>query len=386
MAAKIFYQKGKKYNCVKNGKPYFRKSAVINGKQRSFYGDGEKDALRKIEEAKGLARDGFDFDKKTAKTDEVFRSWLFDVKRVDRNIKASTFAVYENKYRKFVKDSPLGHATLSCLTSASVQKTLNAISENGEASGQSIEYFLRLFRQFCKWAIAEGFLVKDPTRNVAIPGERTKRKHEVETFTDEERQRLLSYMTQTGYGYDVLIRLAFATGMRKGELLALKWEDIDDDVIHVRRSTQIVAHIQEDGERNRKREVWDTKTVAGTRDIPLLETTSQMLKELKHKQKVYLFSKGLPQTEYVFVNSNGNLISSSNLDASYTALLCRAGIPHKKFHAIRHTFATEAIRRGVPVKDLQVLLGHTDIATTYIYVHATEETKRSAIERIGEMM
>jgi site-specific recombinase XerD len=111
-----------------------------------------------------------------------------------------------------------------------------------------------------------------------------------------------------------------------------------------------------------------------------------MLKDLHHKQRIYCFKNRIPQSEYVFINKHGGIIAASNLDQSYKRLLQRAKIPYKKFHAIRHTFATEAIRRGVPVKDLQMLMGHSDIATTYIYVHATEGTKREAIELIGEMM
>lgn len=384
--SKTFYVKGKKYNCVKNGTPYFRKSAVINGKQRSFYGDGEKDAQRKIDEAKALESKGLDFDKKTARTEDVFSHWLFDVKRVDRNIKASTFTIYEYQFRKFIKGRELGSIPLSSLTPSALQRAMNRMGETGEASGKSIDYFLRLLRQFCRWAMDAGYIIKNPAANITIPGERVKQKKEVETFTEDERRTLLSYMDETGYFYDALIKLAFATGMRQGELLALRWEDIDDDVIHVRKSTQVFAHVDAEGERNRKREVWDTKTAAGRRDIPIIASIQQMLKDLKHQQKVYLFSIGAPQTEYVFVNKNGKMINASNLDASYKNLLKRAGVPYKKFHAIRHTFATEAIRRGVPVKDLQVLMGHTDIATTYIYVHASEETKRSAIELIGEMM
>lgn len=384
--SKTFHLKGKKYNCIKNGVPYFRKTAVINGKQRSFYGDGEKDALRKIEEAKALVQQGFDFDKRTAKTDEVFRSWLFDVKRVDRNIKDSTFSAYERQYRKFISDQPLGRTTLSKLTSSVLQRCLNEQYESGNASGKNIGYFMTLFKQFCKWAVNEGFLTKNPSTNIVIPGERVKGKKTIETFTEEERRTLLLYMEESGYIYDDLIKLAFATGMRKGELLALRWDDIDGNVIHVKQTKVEYDHIGPDGSKERRQMVWDTKTAAGTRDIPLLDETAKMLAELHHKQKLFCFKNKLPQSKYVFINKNGNLIAASNLDESYRRLLERAGIPYKKFHTIRHTFATEAIRRGVPVKDLQMLMGHTDIATTYIYVHANESTKREAIELMGKMM
>lgn len=384
--ATVFYLKGKKYNCIKNGKPYFRKTAVIGGKQRSFYGDGEKDAQRKIDEAKRLEQEGFDFDKRTVKVEEAFRHWLYDIKRFDKNIKASTFSTYDGRYRKFVKDSTLGRVTLSKLNSSTLQHYLTAMFEEGEATGSGITLFLSVFKQFCKWAVSEGFLAKNPCDNIVTPGKRDMASKSIETFTDEERKQLLMYMEETSYQYDDLIKLAFATGMRKGELLALRWEDVGEDVIHVRRTTVMFGHVASDGSSEYKRAIWDTKTAAGMRDIPILPSTSKMLKELRHKQKLFCLKNGIPQSEYVFINQHGGLIAASNLDASYKRLLQRAKIPYKKFHAIRHTFATEAIRRGVPVKDLQMLMGHADIATTYIYVHATETTKRQAIELIGEMM
>ena len=111
-----------------------------------------------------------------------------------------------------------------------------------------------------------------------------------------------------------------------------------------------------------------------------------MLNDLHHAQKLFCLRNGFPQSEYVFVNRNGNRLSASNLIKSYSNLLKHAGIPHKKFHAIRHTFATEAIQRGVPVKDVQMLMGHANIATTYIYVHSSDDSKRRAIDMIGSMM
>ena len=384
--ANVFYQKGKKYNCIKNGVPYYRKSVVIGGKQRSFYGDGEKDAQRKIDEAKALEQQGFDFDKKSAKVDEVFRHWLFDIKRIDRNIKPSTFSIYDGRYRRFIKGQPLGDATLSKLSTSQLQHLLTEAYEKDGVTGKGIQYFLSLFKQFCRWAIDEGYLTKSPCQNIIIPGERTKTKKTVETFTEDERRKLLQYMAETNYQYDDLIRLAFATGMRKGELLALRWDDIEEDVIHVRRTKIEYPNTKADGSKEWSQEVWDTKTVAGTRDIPILPSIAEMLKALHHNQKLFCLRHGISKSDYVFINSEGKLIPASNLDDSYKRLLKHAGIPYKKFHAIRHTFATEAIRRGVPVKDLQMLMGHTDISTTYIYVHATEETKRQAVELIGEMM
>ena len=383
--AQTFYLKGKKYNCVKNGTPYFRKSAVIGGKQRSFYGDGEKDALKKIEEAKKLEDKGFDFDKKNAKAGEVFRFWLYDIKRIDKNLKPKTFASYDGLYRNHFEGYPIADLKMPSFTSAAMQRHINNMYETEGKSGKTIQVAVRLFKQFCNWAIEEGYLVKNPCSNLILPGEHAK-KAEVETFSKEERTAILSYMRETDYWYDTLIKLAFATGMRQGELLGLQWDDVGDEEIHVRHTLSYYQRVGEDGDKSYSLELGTPKSINGDRRIPLLPSAKEMLRQHHLAQRKYMLAHGLPQTKFVFTTSKGTPVVAATLDHSYKSMLRQAGVPYKKFHAIRHTFATEAIQRGVPVKDLQMLMGHADISTTYIYVHSTMETKRSAIELIGEMM
>jgi integrase len=193
-------------------------------------------------------------------------------------------------------------------------------------------------------------------------------------------------MNESDYIYSVLIRLAFATGMRQGELIALKWSDIKDGVIHVQRSTRFVTHIDKDMKRQRTREIWEPKTANAVRDIPLLPETQEMLAKHKSLQRQYFSRLHLGKQEYVFTNTAGGLVDPSILIQSYRCMLRNAGVPPRKFHAIRHTFATEAIRHGVDVKDLQLLMGHGDIQTTYLYVQASPKSKRNAIELMGVMM
>lgn len=382
----VFYERGKKYNYrSQEGKPYFRKTATINGKRRNFYGDGEKDANNKIEEARALATAGFDFDKRSAKTKEVFRYWLFNVKRVDHEIKASTFARYEGSFRLYIEPYQIGNIALSKLDTGSMQAYVSSMYEEHGVSGATIKATIKVWRMFTKWACEEGYLVKNPCRNISLPGKHSGKK-KIEIFTEEERAELLDYMNKYGYQYDTIIKLAFATGMRQGELLGLRWEDISEDSISVCRSTAVVTHIDKNGDKDRYREVWDTKTENSVRTIPIRPSIYNMLKEHRRKQSEFFLKRGIANEGYVFTTENGRLIDSSSLNKSYGRLLNRAGIPHRKFHAIRHTFATEAIRRGVDVKDLQMLMGHADLQTTYIYVQSDENSKRKAIELIGEIM
>lgn len=383
MSKKVFYRHGKKYNCERNGVPYFRKSAVIGGKRRWFYGDGEKDAINKIEEARLDASAGLDLDKKSIKVSAAFRHWLFNVKRVE--VKASSFTRYEATYRNHIEVYPIVNIPLSKLDSATLQAHINYLYEDEELTPSTIAETAKVWRMFLTWALEEGFMAKNPARNLSLPTTKES-KRTIEVFTAEERQKIMAYLAKGKYQYDTVIRLAFATGMRQGELLGLKWEDIYDGMIHVKRSTAMVTHIDKDGNRELSREVWSTKTTNSVRTIPITPETEQMLAEHKLAQKKYLFAHGLKQSEYVFTSNTGELIDARVFIRSYERMLTRAGVKYRKFHTIRHTFATEAIRRGVDVKDLQMLLGHSDVTTTYIYVQSDDASKREAILKIGSLV
>lgn len=379
--SEVFYEGGKKYNCRKAGKPYYRLTATINGIKKEFYGDGEKDAKKKRDEAAALAAKGLDINKKDAKVGPTFRRWLFDVKRVDRDVKASTFARYEGIFRLHIEPYPISQMLLYKMDSAALQSFLTGLYEEG-ATNATLSGVLKITKMFCAWAHDEGYLLRNPCHNIVLPGAREKGAKTIETFTAAERQRIAAYMAKSHYQYDTIVLLGFATGMRLGELLGLKWSDIQGDLIHIERSTAVVTHVDKDGNKERYREVWDTKTENAVRCIPMLPSTIALLKEHKEKQRAFFGA----QCAFVFTTESGAMIDHSSFRHSYQRMLARAGVPYRKFHAVRHTFATEAIRAGVNVKDLQMIMGHADIETTYMYVHASEDSKRSAIAAMGKII
>lgn len=385
MEEKIFYEKSKKYNCRKNGRPYYRISATIDGKRRQVYGDGEKDALRKLEKLKELSKQGFDLDKKNAKVDTVFSYWLYNVKRV--GVKASSFSRYESAYRIHIAPYSISKMTLCKLNSIALQEHINSLYEKENLTVSQIKETFKVWKMFLIWSYDEGYLTKNPASKIILPKKvASDNKPAIEVFSSDEREMIAKYMEESNYQYRELIKLAFATGMRQGELLALRWNDIYDGAIHVSQSTAMVVHIDKNGNRTTSREVWNPKTANAIRTIPLNKSTQDMLSDLHLKQKKYLFAHGYKQSEYVFTSNTGALIEARTLIRSYQRMLERAGVPYRKFHTIRHTFATEAIRHGVDVKDLQLLMGHSDISMTYVYVQSDDESKKQAIEKIGVLM
>ena len=167
-----------------------------------------------------------------------------------------------------------------------------------------------------------------------------------------------------------LYYLDLATGLRRGELLGLKWGDIDLKlgIIHVHRQ---VARVN--GE---VREV-PLKTKNAYRSIAISKEAVEMLKEMeKHKR-----------SEYVFPSPTGGPISPDSVRHMLHRVLKRAGLPELRFHDLRHTFATLALQNGVDIKTVSGMLGHYSAGFTLdTYAHVTTAAQKEAADTMGNVL
>lgn len=164
--------------------------------------------------------------------------------------------------------------------------------------------------------------------------------------------------------------LDLATGMRRGELLGLKWEDIDleNGIIHVRRQVARVS-----GE---VREM-PLKTKNSYRSISISQDTVAMLKGMK-AQKV---------CDYVFHSASGEPISPDSVNNMLHRVLQRAGLPSIRVHDLRHTFATLALQNGVDIKTVSGMLGHFSAGFTLdTYAHITTAAQKEAANTMGNIL
>ena len=189
----------------------------------------------------------------------------------------------------------------------------------------------------------------------------------------------------------VLIKLALATGGRIGELLGLKWEDVDFEKLEITFKQGIVNEYDFDDENHtskfKKVTLNDLKTDSSERTIPITKATANMLREYKLNQRNYL--KQVPANitiipEMVFLNEAGNYLDNASVRKRYKTILKNLGIPYIKFHALRHTFATRVLEANIHPKIAQTLLGHSEMRTTMeVYSHVLPDQKRMAIEKIS---
>ncbi len=192
---------------------------------------------------------------------------------------------------------------------------------------------------------------------------------QVECLTLQEQCKLEQYIIEKKkiYSYGVLISLY--TGLRLGELLALKWANIDfkNKILKVTLSTSKAI------ENHKQVDIVDIpKTYFSIREIPLTNELIKILKELKSHN-----------TEYVVCNRKGNKVDYRTYQSSFASLLKNLHIKHYGFHSLRHTFATRLLENKVDIKTISELLGHSSPTITLNrYVHTNLESKRKAVQKL----
>lgn len=385
----------RKTNYVKNGIEYYRVTATIgrdsSGKliRKEFYGKTKKEAEAKRDEFLKGIKNGLNPDYQNALLGPLMKTWLFEVVRVSNKIKPSTFERYEGIYRNYVENSWLYGLRISTVKSIQLQRYYNELYQSGKTSSQ-IKNLNKLLKKFFFYVVDEGYLLKNPcsSKSLVIPGEVEKEDTTFEVFTDDEIEAIKK--TLEGNRLQALILLALGTGLRQGELLGLKWSNVDleNKEIRVEQELKTVAIINGDGSRKYEIREQPLKTKNSVRTVPIPSSLIPILEKHKLQQKKEKLEAGplYNDTEYVFTTETGKPIDARNLLRAYQRLLKKAGVPYRRFHALRHTYATKLFERGVPLKTVQMLLGHSDISVTAnIYTHVMPEKKIDAAEKISDL-
>jgi integrase len=178
--------------------------------------------------------------------------------------------------------------------------------------------------------------------------------------------------------------VALATGMRKGELQALRWQDIDLNagIAHVTRTLKITPEGRRFGR---------AKTRYSRRTIALPEVAREALEAhlTRQREEQALLGDSWHDHDFVFCHESGERLPTSRLDAVgwYGRLLNRAGLPPIRFHDLRHTAATLLLARGVNVKVVSELLGHSSVAVTLsLYGHVLPHMQRDAAAAMDQAL
>ncbi|XZM33505.1 tyrosine-type recombinase/integrase [Clostridium perfringens] len=313
-----------------------------------------------------------------------FYTWLFTYRIHD--LKPSSFERYEGLYRNYIEASSLGKIKLMDLRTHHIQAYYNSlVSEDGK-SPSTIKTINKCLKSCLNQALKEGYVAKNYCTIITLPKDSESPKDTINVFTLEEQQCFMKECINNKNG--MLYILALGTGLRLGEILALRWTDINlkENYININKALKSTYIIDNKGNREFTVIEQPPKTKNSIRTVPLNNNLIDLLLEHRKKQMIerdsnidIYFDNNL-----VFSTPQGNYLSESNVRKSFKRVLKKCNLNDFRFHDLRHTFATRLFENGIPPKTVQSLLGHSNISTTLnIYTHVMKDTKDKAIDKLN---
>lgn len=309
--------------------------------------------------------------------------WLDSV--AQHRVRPTTLTSYRQIIRHRIVPM-LGQMALQRLTPAQVQAIYGQLLDGGRRDGRgralsprSVRYTHAVLRMALQDAVKLG-LVPRNVCDAATPPKAAR--PQVEYWGIDDMRRFLRAARRDRYS--TLWILALRTGMRRGELLGLRWQDVDLDqaVLHVRQSL-----VQSGGVMGFQ----EPKTSGGRRSVTLDDASVAALREHRARQLEERLKAGaLWQGEghdLVFTTERGTPPQPSNINRRFTALIARAGAPRIPFHGMRHSHATMLLTRGVHPKVVAERLGHAGIAITLqTYSHVVPGLQRQAADAVEQAL
>lgn len=276
------------------------------------------------------------------------------------------------------KLQPIANIPLQDITPVMVQKFLNKLPTTMASSSKKKVY--QLLFTVTKKAFNLGMINKNFMGPVEPPTVKT---HDIEIFTQNNIHDILDYLKSDGISPNLaklypFVLLAITTGARLGELLALKWENVDlnEHKIHIVSNLQYIPHkgIIEN----------PPKTAAGVRYITLPLTMVNILKELKRGSGNVL--RMVKPSDYVFHTKTGTPYQPGNITHYWRSIVTGAGVPYKNFHVLRHTHATQLLAANIPILEVAKRLGHSKASHTLnLYGHAIPNKDKDVAEKVAQI-
>ena len=272
----------------------------------------------------------------------------------------------------------IGEIKLKELTSRDIQKLYKDLQENGRLrkskkqqsglSNATVRGIHMMLHNALDRAVKERLILRNPTEDCIIP---KIQKQEMKILHPEDMKAYLEAANKRGVL--PMFYLELVTGIRKGELTALLWSDLDEERRTISVSKQAV------GDRNRNVTISRPKTENSVRKISIPLSAVELLRQEheKHPGNPWMFPS--PKT--------GEMYHPDSIAKLHEKILRDTGLEHIRFHDLRHTFATMALQNGVDVKTVSSMLGHYDAGFTLrTYTHATRQMQEQAAEKMGSFM
>ena len=338
--------------------------------------------------------------KKSKKLQEV-RQWLADSTYIDQHsdldqaadmivdawfdywigikkqtVRPNTVRNYTERYERNIR-CIIGSKLLTEVKPVHCQRIFSKMAEEGYKTSTIYQARIALFNML-EFAKENDVLLANPCKK-SVKSDMGKPSEKKEALTIDVQKKFLEAVV--GYSYENQYRFVLQTGLRTGELIGLKWEDIDFEnrTMKIQRTMEYRYKVGE-------WRVGPPKSKSGYRTIPLTDEAIRILENQKAKNRSLKVTP-IEWKDTVFLCRKGTPVKNSTYDTGLFKYCDRVGIPRFSMHVLRHTFATRCIEGGMKPKTLQRILGHSNIGITMnLYVHITEDEKQREIDLVADAL
>ena len=383
-------------NGMKDGKPVYQSATY-----KPTPGYTEKEILKQVDEfaimfenavragkiKPGRKTDNIAIKAMTITLEEFINEYYFD--RIEKKLSPNTVPFYRSVAKQFLCPA-YGDIRLIDITAEYLQNFVDCLSEPGvradEAneeplSGETVKRYSSVFRSIMREAHRMGFIEENKLRNADIDYPKIQ-KRKLDVYTQEEANWFFEELQNESAKHKAMLLSALFLGLRRAEIVALKWSDIDfeQNCVYVHQSAYKVP--------KKEQSLKAPKSSAGIRTIFFTDILSDALcewmSEQENEKEKY---KGIwNDQDYIFTGKNGNMMSVDTPSKICSKFEERANLRHLKLHGLRHTCASLMLANGIDIETVKDILGHEDIKTTGIYLHAYDTNRKNAANVLGSMI
>lgn len=302
-------------------------------------------------------------------------------------LKTSTLVSYNGYIEKHIKPF-IGAVKLSDLNGIILQEFFNEkyvsgrLDHTGGLSEKTVLNIRQMLHAALRKALENGFVSANYVEHVrlqkvSIP--------DMRVLSVDEQQRLITALDNHQDEYSIGFILLLATGIRVGELCALKWSNIDflKKIIKIRHTLQRLPNLNPDDVSKTIIVINSPKSERSLRDIFINDVIIEKLFSHRNYIMDKFGTECVTDNQFILTRKLNKPVEPRTVQDAFKRLLKRANVEDANLHSLRHTFATRAIEAGIDYKTLSLILGHADISTTMNrYAHVMDDTKRAAMEII----
>ena len=339
---------------------------------KSLYASSYTEVKEKV---KRYQKQGLDPKTITGKmVNEVCNEWL---ESMSIKLKQSTYALYYRRIQEHIipyfKDTKVDKISNDMVNRFIREKNENGrLDKKGGLAPKTINDLVSLLNQILIFAQKKGYILGYVPDLIKPKQEQ----QELTVLTKSEQKELVRYLQQDTDKIKLGVLISLYTGIRLGELCALKWSDIDipNETLKIDKTIQRIKNTDKYATTKTKMIIDKPKSQKSIRVVPIPSFLHDKL--LSQRNRYW--------SNYYLLSGTNTYVDPRTYQLNFKKVLIQANIREVNYHALRHTFATRAIESGMDIKTLSVLLGHSSVKFTLErYVHTSEELKRESVEKLA---